>query len=306
VVTPWRRSDLDLDPDSLSGLPLGDEAVRVEATDDRQGYGVIFWVSVAWIVLMVFGAVFAGVLPLQPDAIDPFNRLAPIGSPGHLLGTDELGRDMLARIVYGARVSLTVGAASVTVGLTVGGLVGMIAGFRRGWLERVIMWLVDVLLSFPALVLLIAIVAFVGHSLLTISLAIGFTSIPVYARLARAHTLTVAERDFVVAARAAGGRWSRILWREIMPNVVPPLFAYGLIAVAAVIVVEGSLSFLGLSVSVPTPSWGGIIAEGVTYMSQDPAIVLLPSGVMCLTVLALNLAGDTLRRRHETFGRAGR
>lgn len=306
MVAPWRRSELDLDPESLSGLPLGDEAVDTEAAEGGEGYGVIFWISVAWIALVVFGAVFAGLLPLQPNAIDPFQRLSPIGSPGHLLGTDELGRDMLARIIYGGRVSMTVGAASVAVGLIAGGIVGMVAGYRRGWLERVIMWLVDVLLSFPALVLLIAIVAFVGHSLATISLAIGFTSIPVYARLARAHTLTVAERDFVTAARASGARWTRILWHEIVPNVVPPLLAYGLIAVAVVIVVEGSLSFLGLSVSVPTPSWGGIIAEGVTYMSQDPAIVLLPSAVMCLTVLALNLAGDTLRRRHDAFGRTGR
>lgn len=305
MVAPWRRPDADLDPEGLTGLPLGDEAVVPEgATTSRRGYGVVFWVSVWWIALMVFAAIFAGVLPLNPTAIDPFHRLAPIGTPGHILGTDDLGRDMLARIVYGSRVSMTVGAASVAIGMVTGGVIGMVAGYRRGWAERVIMWFVDVLLSFPALVLLIAIVAFVGHSLLTISLALGFTSVPIYARLARAHTLTVGERDFVTAARAAGARWTRIVRREIVPNVVPPLLAYGLIAVAVVIVVEGSLSFLGLSVSEPTPSWGGIIAEGVTYMSQDPAIVLLPSAVMCLTVLALNLAGDTLRRRFDAFGRS--
>jgi len=303
VAAPW-HADRQLDPETLTGVALADEAVT-EPEGARRGLGPVFWIATGWIVLVVLGAVLASVLPLKsPDALDPTHRLEAIGSGGHLLGTDTLGRDLLSRLVYGGRVSLTVGAAAVAIGLVIGGFLGMVAGFRRGWLERVIVWASDVILSFPALVLLISVVAFAGHSLRTISLVLGFISIPVYVRLARAHTLAVAERDFVLAARAVGVSRLRIIRKEILPNVLPAVVSYGLIAVGVVIVVEGSLSFLGLSVSAPTPSWGGLIADGQTFMNQDPALVLLPSAVMCLTVLALNLVGDTLRRRHDAAGRA--
>lgn len=259
--------------------------------------GVVFWLCVAWIGLVVFGAIFASVLPIpSPDALDPFKRLQPIGTPGHLLGTDDLGRDVLSRIIYGSRVSLIVGLTAFVVGIVVGGGLGMVAGQVGGRLEQLITWLMDVLLSFPALILLIALVAFAGHSLLHISLALGFLSIPVFARLSRATTLSTADRDFVKAARCAGLSPVRILRREILPNVLPGLLAYGLIAMGATIVVEGSLSFLGLSVSAPTPSWGGLIAAGQSLLQTNPGLVLIPSAVLCLTVLAFNLAGDTLRR----------
>lgn len=259
--------------------------------------GPVFWLCVAWIGLVVFGAVFASVLPIaSPDALDPFKRLEPVGTSGHLLGTDNLGRDVLSRIIYGSRVSLIVGLTAFVVGIVIGGGLGMVAGHVGGRLERVITWLMDVLLSFPALVLLIALVAFAGHSLLHIALALGFLSIPVFARLSRATTLATADRDFVKAARCAGLSPMRILRREILPNVLPGLFAYGLIAMGATIVVEGSLSFLGLSVSAPTPSWGGLISAGQSLLQSNPGLVLIPSAVLCLTVLAFNLAGDTLRR----------
>lgn len=276
--------------------PLEAAELRV-GRSRRAGRGLVFWVCVAWIGLVVFGAVFASVLPIaSPDALDPFKRLEPIGTSGHLLGTDNLGRDVLSRIIYGSRVSLIVGLTAFGLGIVVGGGLGMIAGQVGGRLERVITWLMDVILSFPALVLLIALVAFAGHSLLHISLALGFLSIPVFARLSRATTLATADRDFVKAARGAGLSPMRILRREILPNVLPGLFAYGLIAMGATIVVEGSLSFLGLSVSAPTPSWGGLISAGQSLLQTNPGLVLIPSAVLCLTVLAFNLAGDTLRR----------
>jgi peptide/nickel transport system permease protein len=200
-------------------------------------------------------------------------------------------------------VSLAVGAASVLIGVGIGSTIGMVAGYVGGMVEQVIMWALDVIMSFPALVLLIAVVAFAGHSLITISLVLGFIGIPIYARLARAHTLNIAQREFVLAARTIGVPTHRILRRDIVPNVLPAVMAYGLIAAGAVIVVEGSLSFLGLSVAAPTASWGGMIADGQPYLQQDPSLVLIPSAVMCLTVLALNMAGDTLRRRHELSGR---
>jgi peptide/nickel transport system permease protein len=246
-------------------------------------------------------AIFASALPVpSPNAVDPFHRLSPVGTSGHLLGTDTLGRDVLSRLVFGARVSLTVGIGSALLGLLVGGLLGMTAGFLRGWLEGLIMWAMDVLLSFPALVLLISVVAYVGHSLIAITLVIATVTVPIYARLARVHTLSVAEREFVTAARAIGLRRGRILLREVTPNIVPPVLSYGLISMGLVIVVEGTLSFLGLSVTAPTSSWGGLIAAGQNDITDDPALVLIPSAVLSLTVLALNLAGDRLRTRHET------
>jgi peptide/nickel transport system permease protein len=265
------------------------------------GFGVVFWLALGWLVLVAAAAIFAPVLPIpSPNAIDAFHRLSPIGTPGHLLGTDTLGRDVLSRLAFGARVSLTIGISSALMGLLVGGALGMVAGYFRGWVEKGVMWAMDVVLSFPALVLLICVVAFVGHSLAVITLVIAVLTIPVYARLARVHTLSVSQREFVTAARAIGTRRWRILLREITPSILPPVLSYGLISMGVVIVVEGTLSFLGLSVTAPTSSWGGLIASGQNDLTDDPALVLLPSAVLSLTVLALNLAGDKLRSRHET------
>jgi peptide/nickel transport system permease protein len=263
------------------------------------GFGVVFWLAVGWLALVAAAAIFAPLLPLpSPNAVDPFHRLSSIGT-GHFLGTDTLGRDVLSRLAFGGRVSLTVGVGSALMGLLVGGALGMVAGFFRGPVEKLVMWAMDVILSFPALVLLICVVAFVGHSLAAITLIIAVLTIPVYARLARVHTLSVAQREFVTAAQAIGMRRGRILFREITPNVLPPVLSYGLISMGVVIVVEGTLSFLGLSVSAPTPSWGGLIAAGQNDLTDDPALVLVPSALLSLTVLALNLVGDRLRTRHE-------
>jgi peptide/nickel transport system permease protein len=255
-----------------------------------------------WLTVVVVCAVTASWLPIQsPKALDPINRLqGPSGA--HLLGTDQLGRDVLSRAIYGARVSLIVAIVSFAVGVVIGGSAGVIAGFLRGKVEAVIMWIVDVLLSFPALVLLIALVAYLGRSLTNVSLVLGFLSIPVYARLARAQTLSVSNSEFVLASLATGARKSRTLWREITPNVVPSILAYGFIAMSLTIVVEGTLSFLGLSVAAPTPSWGGIIADGQQYLSEAPYLVLIPSAILCVTVLSLNISGEILRRRYESHG----
>jgi peptide/nickel transport system permease protein len=301
VAIPWRPSEDSpaAAPVAVVGDPVGMRD-RTRAPSVRLGIG--FWLSVGWITLVVLAAIFASVLPIRsPTATNAVERLMAPGSHGYLLGSDTLGRDVLSRLIYGSRVSLVVGASSVIIGVVVGATIGMVAGYVRGTVEQVVMWALDVILSFPALVLLIAVVAFAGHSLRTIALVLGFIGIPIYARLARAHTLAVADREFVLAARAIGVRTSRILLRDIVPNVMPAVMSYGLISVGAVIVVEGSLSFLGLSVSAPTASWGGLIAEGQPFLQQDPSFVLIPSLVMCLTVLSLNLA---MRRRHEASGRS--
>ena len=253
----------------------------------------------AWLAVVVLGAATASLLPIKrPSQIDPVHRLQGL-SAHHLLGTDQLGRDILSRVVYGSRVSIVVALASFAIGIVVGGALGLVAGYLRGRVETVVIWLTDVILSFPALVLLIALVAYVGPSLMHISLVLGLLAVPVYIRLTRAHTLSVAGEDFVLAARAAGAGRVRVLLREVAPNVAPSVIAYGFIAMSLTVVVEGTLSFLGLSVAAPTASWGGIIADGQHYLHEDPSMVIIPSVVLCVTVLALNISGEILRRRYE-------
>jgi peptide/nickel transport system permease protein len=254
---------------------------------------------ITWLVVVIFGAITAPWLPIQdPEEIAPIDRLqGPSGQ--HWFGTDELGRDIFARAVWGARVSLIVAVASAAIGLVIGGGIGIVAGYLRGRTDTVISWVMDVILSFPGLVLLIALVAYTGGGLLNICTALGLLSIPVFARLARAHSLSVGREEFVLAARASGAGRRRVLWREIMPNVLPALSAYALVAMSLAIVVEGGLSFLGLSVSAPTPSWGGLIANGQNFLRESTSGVLIPSAVLCVTVLSLNVIGERARRRYE-------
>lgn len=257
---------------------------------------VFYWAAVGWLVLVVLCAVTADFLPIKdPNAQNILIRLRPPG-PGGVLGADDLGRDILARLMFGARVSLIVSITAVLLGSIIGGLLGLTAGFFRGWYERVVMSAVDVLLAFPALVLLLALVAFVGQSLPTIALVVGFLSISPYTRVARATTLAVSQREYVLAARAMGATNKRILFRELLPNVALPIVAFGLVAIGAVIVAEGSLAFLGLSVKFPTATWGSMIAAGKIHIRSAPHLALIPSVAMFLTVLSINYVGDQLRR----------
>lgn len=198
--------------------------------------------------------------------------------------------------MHAARVSLVVSVSAVTIGMVVGGTIGTAVGFLRGRTERVVMAGVDVMAAFPGLVLLLAVLAFVGRSLTVISLVIGLLSIPIYARVARANTLAVAQREFVHAAHTMGARRSRILFREIVPNIVLPVAAFALVAMGLVIVIEGSLALLGLSIEPPDPTWGGMIAASKPHLDSAPHTALVPSAAMFLTVLSLNFVGDTLRR----------
>lgn len=260
---------------------------------------VFFYLAAGWLVLVALCAIFADVIPVKdPNFQDFSNRLEPPGEGG-ILGGDEIGRDILARLVFGARVSLVVSLTAVVVGSVVGGALGLTSGFFRGWYERIVMSLVDVLLAFPALILLLALVAFVGQSLSTIALVIGFLSIPAYTRVARATTLSVAQREYVLAARAMGATNKRILFRELLPNVALPVAAFGLVAIGLVIVAEGSLAFLGLSVKFPTATWGSMIAAGKIHIRRAPHLALIPSLAMFLTVLSLNYVGDQLRSRFD-------
>jgi peptide/nickel transport system permease protein len=213
----------------------------------------------------------------------------------HWLGTDNLGRDMLSRLVFGARISLTVGFAAPVIGLLLGGGLGMLAGYMRGPLETAVVASVDVLIAFPPLVLALALTAYLGQTLGNLTIIIGILSIPAFTRVTRAATLSIAKREFILAARAVGAGHGRIIVREVLPNVILPLSAFFLLAVAVTIVVEGALSFLGLGVPPPAPSWGGMIGEGRESLEIAPRIAFLPAAAMFLTVLAFNIVGDTLR-----------
>lgn len=259
------------------------------------------WLSAGWLGLVTLGALLAPVLPLKdPDLVDfaNLNQLPnkPVGTPGFLLGTDQNSFDIMSRLVWGGRVSLVVSLGVLLIGMLVGGTIGLLAGYLRGRVETVLMAVVDVFLAFPALILLIAIVAFLGADLKNVVLGISLVSIPAFARIARATTLTFSQREFVVAAQAAGAGRARILVREILPNVILPLLAFGLLVVGIAIVAEGSLAFLGLT-SQETISWGGMINGGRNALQNDGIIhvAMLPALMMFLTVLAVNLLGDRFR-----------
>jgi len=248
------------------------------------------------LILVILSSLLADALPLDDPSFQDYSALAVRpGQEGFLLGTDNLGRDMLSRAVYGARISLAVSVFAVVIGMAVGGGLGMLAGYYRGSVERIIMAGADAMLAFPALVFLLALAAVLGPSVRNLIIALGVLGVPAFARLSRANTLTFTNREFVVAARSLGARNSRILGLEILPNVLPPMAAYAFLNVAVLIVAEGSLSFLGLGVPPPTSSWGLMIAEGRDALATDPHITFVPAALMFLTVLAFNMIGDRLR-----------
>jgi peptide/nickel transport system permease protein len=263
----------------------------------RRRLGLVFWVSVGWLSAVILLAVLAPVLPLPDPAAIPGNA-HPFASPSlhHVLGTDNLGRDLFSRIVFGARISLAVGFGSITVSLVVGGSLALLAGFFQGALDLTLNGLVaNVALAFPPLIFLLAAVTFLGNRLIVIILAIGALGAFHTFRVVRGATLHQSSRDFVDAARVIGATNRRLILREILPGVIPPVLAVVLVGVATAITAEAALAFLGFSVPPPTPTWGRIIAEGQAFLSNDAWICLLPAIVLCLTVLALNFAGDRLR-----------
>jgi len=221
----------------------------------------------------------------------------PPFSPGHLFGTDPVGNDIFSRILYGGRVSFEVGFAVTAIGLVIGGLLGMVAGYWGGGVDAVVMRVLDVLIAFPALVLALVIAEGLGPSELHVIWALSVFSIPAFGRLARAATLTLRGQTFMLAARLAGTRGGRILARHILPNIMPQLLTFGLLGVGVAIILEGALSFLGLGIPLPEPSWGSMIAQGQGTLSTQPELVLIPSAFLFVTVVALNLLGDALRER---------
>jgi peptide/nickel transport system permease protein len=279
----------------MAVLDIEVDTAAVSPVRERRRVGALFIAAVGWIALIVLAAALAGFLPIAtPTDMDILARRAPPGAE-HWLGTDQLGRDEFSRLIYGARISLTVGLLAPVIGVLIGGCLGMLAGYFRGRFETLTVGGVDVLLAFPPLVFVLAVTAYLGQSVLNITLVIGVLSIPAFTRVARAVTLSLSEREFVVAARALGATHARILLRELLPNVALPLVAFFLLGVAVTIVVEGALSFLGLGVPPPAPSWGSMIGEGRENLDIAPWLAFLPALFMFLSVLAFNIVGDTLR-----------
>jgi peptide/nickel transport system permease protein len=272
-----------------------DDAVVVSPVRRTRRLGMLFWMAVGWTLLVLAAAAFADLLPLpSPTDMDMLERRAPF-SALHWLGTDTLGRDELSRLIHGARISLTVGLCAPVIGLLFGGALGMLAGYFRGRFETLVVGSMDVLLAFPPLILALAVTAYLGQSLLNLTCILGVLGIPAFMRVARASTLTLARREFVIAAQALGATHMRILLRELLPNVFLPLLAFFLLGVAVTIVVEGALSFLGLGVPPPISSWGSMIGEGRESLEIAPRLAFIPAAAMFLTVLSFNLVGDTLR-----------
>jgi peptide/nickel transport system permease protein len=247
------------------------------------------------VAFVVFLALFADLLaPLDPIKPDLNRSLEPPGL-SHLLGTDDLGRDILSRVIYGARVSLLAGVVSVAIASLGGVGLGVISGYWGGWVDNVIMRLMDSLLSFPAIVLALAIAAAIGAGLTNVMIAIGIVNTPTFARLARGQTLAVRELDYVGAARVLGARDLRIVRVHLLPNIAAPLIVQTSLSVAFAILAEASLSFLGFGVKPPEPSWGSMVSMGRGYLQQAPWLVFGPGAAIFITVMGFNFVGDALR-----------
>ncbi|GII63871.1 hypothetical protein Skr01_39560 [Sphaerisporangium krabiense] len=259
-----------------------------------------------WVVLIVAAALLAPLLPLGEHediakTIEEPAMATPNVFSDHPLGTNNFGLDILARIVYGARASLVVSLAAVAIGMVIGGGIGILAGFFRRTADTVVGVLTNSLLSMPPLILLIALATVLEPSLRNITIGLSLLALPSMIRMARASTLAFAQRDFVLAAKTMGASRIRVMAKELLPNVFLPLASYGMVIVSVLIVAEASLSFLGLGIRPPAPSWGNLIAEGEGgVFAEHPHVVLMPGLTLFLTVFSLNLLGEKARKRWDS------
>lgn len=253
-------------------------------------------IAVVVLLTLVLCAILADVItPYDPITYQSYIDANQGPSSQHWFGTDYIGRDILSRVIYGSRVSLLVGAVAVGIGLFFGVALGVTAGFFRGIVNSVLMRFTDAIWAFPALMLALAITSALGRGVTSAMIAIGIVNIPYFARLALACTLSVREFDFIMAARATGASNARIIWRYILPNISAPLIVQASLAFGVAIVTEAALSFLGVGVQPPNPSWGLALRDGYQYLETNPAMGFFPGIAIFLTVLAFNFLGDGLR-----------
>lgn len=278
---------------SLSETPVAASPSRLALQSLMRRPGAVFGALVLLAVALL-ALLAPWVAPYDPLATSwSLVRKAP--SAAHWFGTDEVGRDLLSRVIWGGRASLSAGVIAVAIAVGVGVPVGMLAGYLGGWVDAIISRLTDAMLAVPFLILAIALAAFLGPSLGNAMIAIGITATPIFVRLARGQVLAARAEDYVEAARAVGNPPARILMRHILPNILPPVLVQATLAVAAAIIAEASLSFLGLGQQPPAPSWGSMLNTAQRFLTQAPWMAIFPGLAIFLTVLAFNLFGDALR-----------
>ena len=259
-------------------------------------------ICASWVVALIATAIFADLIPGLPDPdyqgfLFGYDKIGEGPSSRHWLGTDSVSRDILARVIYGARVSLIFAASAVASGLLFGGVIGSLAGFMRGKVDGAIGFGIDVMLALPGLVIYIFFITMIGKfGLLWMCLVVSVLVIAPYARVARANALTVSNREFVTAARSIGTNKARILFREVIPNVYPTLFAYALVSMGVLIILEATLSFLGIGMPIPTSSWGNMIAESRRDLAINVWPCVWPAVTLILTVFSINIVADWIRK----------
>lgn len=253
------------------------------------------WIGIAIVVALVLAAVFAPQLATHsPSKQNIMNQLAQPGG-AHLLGADQYGRDIWSRLLYGARYSLTIGFFAILVAMVIGTFIGMVAGYLGGKIDILFMQIMDVVLAFPSLILGLALVALMGATLTNIIIAIAFTATPAFARIARAGVITQRDREYVQACQAMGFSGPRILFRHIMPAILPEVMVMASLWMATAVRTEASLAFIGLGLAPPTPTWGGMVRDGFDNILSAFHLAIIPSIAILFLVLAFNLIGDGLR-----------
>jgi peptide/nickel transport system permease protein len=284
----------------MTDATAADPAARPKGALARLAGRKVALFGMAMIVLVILGAVFAPFLaPYGPDE-QLFDGLTLEGAPlppdsRFLLGTDLLGRDLLSRLLYGARTSLVIGVAANGLALLIGTLVGITAGYFRGWVGAVLMRFTDLMMAFPALLLAICLAAIFQPSLWIVAMVIALVNWVQTARVIYTETTSLAERDFIAAERTLGAGTGRILFRHILPHLVPTIIVWGTLGISTTVLLEATLSYLGVGVQPPTPSWGNIIFENQTYFQSAPWLVFIPGAAIILLALSFNLVGDALR-----------
>jgi peptide/nickel transport system permease protein len=287
-------------PDDSTTVVLADPNVSTETIPvpeaKRPKFGVFFWVCSGWLGFLAFITIFASLLPFQNPNNPDYVAGTDAGITGtHWLGTDDLGRDILARFVYGARVSLIIGLLATAIGISIGGFLGMLSAYRRGRLDGALSMLMYTGLAFPAIVAVLAVLSFWGRAEWHIIIVLGLFSVPLIFRLVRSATLACATKEYITAAKSQGAKSLRVLSHDIFPNIAPSLIAYTVFTMGGVIATEGALAFLGYSVLPPTSSWGTMINEASTLDPNNIYLLLAPALGLFFTLICLNYMGERIR-----------
>lgn len=267
---------------------FSDSIIRIRK---HRGAMLGLWLLIGLVLLAIFAPFLT---PHSPDATDLMATLIPPNRE-HWFGTDDFGRDILTRILFGGRISLTVGLIALAIGAIIGTLMGLVAGYFGGWVDAVTNWFVDVLLAFPGILLALLVVSILGAELRNVMLAVGASMIPRFARLVRGTTLQAKENLYVEASRVSGAKESRTMMRHVLPNIISPVIVLSTLSLGTAIIVASGLSFLGLGAKPPTPEWGAMLSDGRQFLRSNWWVATFPGVAILITVIAVNLLGDGLR-----------